>query len=225
MQNQKVKNIIILLAVVLIGFMIFFYSSKPKEVVNNNEITENQEEVLSNEQNEEDEQSVVLTPDNTLTSQEINTKFNTAMSNASNAFIKADYNLAISYYNEALSYKKYEGTYAGLYNVYLTQKQWLKALDAINNAININPLLGDYWKWKILVLDEGMKSNFSELKKVYDEGYPKVKTEEKINLITYFARLAGNKGYKSDAISAWQKAIELNPGMKAVYQAEIDALK
>jgi len=156
---------------------------------------------------------------------DVQKKFNEAMSKASSSFIKGEYNTSIRYYNEALSYKKDDTAYVGLYTVYLTQKNWAKALESINKAIAVSSVYGDYWKLKILVMDEGLKASFSELEKVYTEGLPKVKTEEKINLVTYFADLSAKKGEKSYAINLWQKAVEMNPEAKSIYQKEIDLLK
>jgi tetratricopeptide (TPR) repeat protein len=219
MNNQKVKNILILLAVLVLAAVFYFTRDKVSPV----EKIVNQEELVDKQPENKD---VLVVPPkvNEVSVSENNQKFNAAMNNANNAFMKADYNLAINYYNEAITYKKYEGAYIGLYNTYLAQKNWSKALSAINNAINANPLLGDPWKWKILVMDEGIKSSFTDLKKVYEEGYPKVKTSEKVNLVTYFASLSAKKGEKAYAITLWQKAIELNPDTKDLYQKEIDSL-
>lgn len=151
--------------------------------------------------------------------------FNESMVKARKAFGISDYGSAIRYYNEALSYKKDDTAYIGLYTVYLTQKNWGKALESINSALAINVLYGDYWKWKLLVMNEGLNAPFADLERVYTEGLPKVKSQEKINLVTYFADLAAKKGEKSYAINVWQKAIEMNPEGKDIYQKEIDALK
>jgi tetratricopeptide (TPR) repeat protein len=156
---------------------------------------------------------------------DVEKKFNESMVKARKAFGASDYSSAIRYYNEALSYKKDDTAYVGLYTVYLTQKNWAKALESINKAIAVSALYGDYWKWKLLVMNEGMNASFADLEKVYTEGLPKVKTEEKINLVTYFADMSARKGEKSYAINLWQKAIEMNPQSKAIYQKEIDALK
>ncbi len=217
MKNQKIKNIIILLTVILAGFLIFSYYSKPKESLNNSENTQNQEEVTTIVDKNKDTGSVTQSSD-------LEQKFNASMVSARNAMLKADYSSAIKYYNQALEYKQDDTAYAGLFTVYLTQKNWQKAFDSVNKAISISPVWGDYWKWKILVMNEGLKATFTDLKKVYEEGYLKTKTEEKINLVTYFASIASSKNQKEYAISLWQKAIELSPENKATYQAEIDRL-
>jgi hypothetical protein len=44
------------------------------------------------------------------------------------------------------------------------------------------------------------------------------------SLITNFARIAENNGDKSEAVVIWNKAIEVYPQNKTIYQAEIDRL-
>lgn len=219
--NQKKKNIVlIILSIVVIFSLVLIYRNvKESKSIETNEV-KNEVDVQVDETVIE---PVKETEENV--SVDIDKKFNTAIANAQKASLDGQSELAIKYYNEALTYKKNDSApYAGLYTVYLNQKKWNEALNAINKGIQISPLFGDYWNWKILVMDQGLNKTFSELKKVYDEGYPKVRTNEKVNLVTKFAVVAENKGEKAEAIKLWQKAIELVPENKTVYQAEIDRL-
>ncbi len=225
MNNQKVKNIIIIIIVVLAaGFFAFYFVKDTKKSV---EVPLGQADISFKNGiiNEDVPISNMGNKDSSVPIVKNDKQFNIAMTNATNAFIKNDYGLAIKYYNEALSYNKHDTVYAGLYTVYLTQKNWQKALDSIDQAIKINSVLGDYWKWKILVLNEGMNSNFTDIKDVYNEGLLKIKTEEKINIVTYVANIASIRGEKIEAINLWQKAIEMNPKDRDLFQKEIDLLK
>lgn len=219
--NQKTKNIaLIILSIVVIFSTILIYRN-----VKESKNTETNE--VKNEVDVQVDETVIEPAKETEenVSVDIDKKFNTAIANAQKASLEGQSELAIKYYNEALIYKKNDSApYAGLYTVYLNQKKWNEALNAINKGIQISPLFGDYWNWKILVMDQGLNKTFSELKKVYNEGYPKVRTNEKVNLVTKFAVVAENKGEKAEAIKLWQKAIELVPENKIIYQAEIDRL-
>lgn len=219
--NQKTKNIglIILSTVVIFSLVLIYRNVKESKNTETNEV-KNEVDVHVDETVIE---PVKETEENV--SVDIDKKFNTVIANAQKASLDGQSELAIKYYNEALTYKKNDSApYAGLYTVYLNQKKWNEALNAINKGIQISPLFGDYWNWKILVMDQGLNKTFSELKKVYNEGYPKVRTNEKVNLVTKFAVVAENKGEKVEAIKLWQKAIELVPENKIIYQAEIDRL-
>ncbi|MCC7303826.1 hypothetical protein IT418_00185 [bacterium] len=219
--NQKTKNIaLIILSIVVIFSLVLIYRN-----VKESKNTETNE--VKNEVDVQVDETVIEPAKETEenVSVDIDKKFNTAIANAQKASLDGQSELAIKYYNEALTYKKNDSApYAGLYTVYLNQKKWNEALNAINKGIQISPLFGDYWNWKILVMDQGLNKTFSELKKVYDEGYPKVRTNEKVNLVTKFAVVAENKGEKAEAIKLWQKAIELVPENTIIYQAEIDRL-
>lgn len=222
--NKKTRNIVLISVGVVVILVSFFVYKKVKEPKDMSADQSSSESVVQDTQKSAPENTNTVEIKNTATDSDVK-KFNIAIGNAQKASLASQYELAIKYYNEALIYKKNDSApYAGLYTVYLNQKRWNDALDAINKGIQISPLFGDYWNWKILVMDQGLNKTFSELKKVYDEGYPKVRTNEKVNLVTKFAVVAENKGEKAEAIKLWQKAIELVPENKAIYQSEIDRL-
>jgi tetratricopeptide (TPR) repeat protein len=219
MSKKKVISIIVGVVVVLGG--VWFLMEK--RGVTSNLVEENQ--IQPEVQIPLDESKVVEDESEKAPVVDVEKKFNELMVKARTAFGASNYAATIQYYNEALTYKKDDTAYVGLYTVYLTQKNWTKALESINKAIAVSALYGDYWKWKLLVMAEGMNASFAELEKVYTEGLPKVKSQEKINLVTYFADLSAKKGEKSYAVNLWQKAIEMNPESKDVYQKEIDNLE
>jgi tetratricopeptide (TPR) repeat protein len=220
MMNQKSKKVFYIIVGLLVIFL-FGFVLKTKNTNNKEELVDNSNTTTEQKEENKDILAVPSTGVNTLENLQ---QFNNAMNNATASSVKNDYNKAISYYDEALTYKKSDIAYAGLYTMYLNQKNWTKALDSIDQAISINPTVSDYWKWKILVMDEGLHYGFSSLRNVYELGYPKVKSEQKINLVTNFARLSENKGENQYSINLWQKAIELNPGSKTIYQSEIDRI-
>lgn len=152
-------------------------------------------------------------------------KFNTAMTNGSNAFVKGEYQKSLDFYEEALGYKKSDTVYAHFFTVYGAQNNIDKARIAIDTAISLNPSYTDYWIWKIVFLDEKTTVSYLDLEKVYQDGMKKVDNKTKVNLVTAFARVAENNAKKSESIILWQKAIELHPESKVIYQTEIDRLK
>lgn len=211
MKRKTIYISILVLLILLIASIFYFKSKTSKEIV-----VEPKDQIVE----VKDEPKPVDDKIQPSASQ----LFDNSMAKANKSFSSGDYASALKYYKEALTYKKTDTVYARMYTIYLNQKDWTNALGSINQAITISPVLGDYWNWKILVLDEGFGKSFSELKTVYNEAITKVKSEEVINVVTKFARLAGNKGEKSEAISLWQKAIVLNPDSKEIYQKEIDLL-
>lgn len=212
MMKRKTIYISILFLLILLIASIFYFKSKTSKEID----TEPKDQIV------EVKNEPKLVDDKIQPSAK--QLFDSSMAKANKSFSSGDYASALKYYKEALAYKKSDTVYARMYTIYLNQKDWTNALGSINQAITISPVLGDYWNWKILVLDEGFGKSFGELKTVYSEAITKVKSEEVINVVTKFARLAGNKGEKSEAISLWQKAIVLNPDSKEIYQKEIDLL-
>lgn len=219
MIKENIKNISIsVVAVVLIVGGIFY--------IKNNSLKK--ETNITPEQNVENtsKENTESSPATEKSSPEFadKEKFNTAMTNGSNAFVKGEYQKSLDFYEEALGYKKSDTVYAHFFTVYGAQNNIDKARIAIDTAISLNPSYTDYWIWKITFLDEKTSVSFLDLKKVYQEGFLKADIKTKVNLVTSFARVAENNYQKSEAIELWQKAIELQPENKTVYQAEIDRL-
>lgn len=190
------------------------------------------------------EENTVMTPEPELTEEEVlqnkvnkvNTeelkaqeaakkaKWNTAMNNARTAFGKGEYYQSVAFYNEALSYYNTDTGYFGLFFVYLAQNDIDRARVAIDASIKLNPFITEYWVSKLGMLDDKTNVSFLDLKKVYQEGLVKIDVKTKVNLVTFFAKIAeSNKEYE-DAIAAWKYAQELYPQNSSIYQVEIDHL-
>lgn len=152
-------------------------------------------------------------------------KFNLALSNGSDAYIKKDYEKAIMYYEEALSYRDSDLVYIRLFNVYNDQNDIEKAQTAIETAIRLNPGYTDYWNIKLNLLFYKKSESFSNLQNIYNEALTKVNPLTKIDLVTNFARIADNMGMYDESIVYWQLAIELNPSNQSAYKEEIESIK
>ena len=152
-------------------------------------------------------------------------KWNKAMDNARTAFGKGEYDKALAFYNEALSYYKTDTGYAGLFFVYSAQNNTEKARAALDSAIQINPKFSEYWKSKLTLLDEKTNISFADLKKIYQDGLAKVDGSTKINLVTHFAGIAESNGQNAEAIAVWEYAKELYPQNSSIYQGEIERLQ
>lgn len=203
MEKKFTKNqIFILVTVVLVvlSFLLYKYGFILKDDVDN----------------KQNQDTVVATG---------NEEFNEAMKQAQTAFGQGDYDKSIEYYNEALSYMSSDKVYSGLYITYTAKKDWVKAQESLDKAIELNPLNADYFKWKLSLLDDQTDASYSELKSIYDEAMTVIDPRARINLTTHFANIAESNGKKSDALSLWEKAKELFPTQSEKYQAEIDRLK
>lgn len=221
------KGIIGLLVLALIIGGIYYYKSYTKSRLSSEAIT--LEESPSGEILPKDGTSTENSNTENVTKAEVagvdKTQFNTLLAAGSKAYMDKNYSLAIKTYNEALALDPSDVVYIRLFSVYNSQGNVQKAEEMLNKAIAKNPSYTDYWTTKLSFLDEIMKVSFANLKAVYEDGFKKVDPKSKINLVTHFARLAGDNNEKDEAIILWQKAIEINPSAKDVYQAEIDALK
>ncbi len=229
--NKKYVNLgiigLMIVILVIAGFM--DYKKGIDEDIENIDLSNTSETVDNSIVPAENTNTSTTTPNNTVKPaiEAVDTnkaKFNTALSNGSNAFNQKDYTKAINYFNEALGYNKSDVVYVRLFSAYSAQGDWTKALEMINQAIAVNPAYTDYWIYKMVALDEKTTASFAALKAVYDQGITKVDPKTKINLITNFARTAENNGEKGDAIASWTKAIEVYPQNKTIYQTEIDRL-
>ena len=150
--------------------------------------------------------------------------FNNAMRSAQSAYLAKKYPEALASYTKALTYRKSDVVYAGMYTVYVAQGEWVKAITALDNAIALRSGFAEYFKWKIGIMDEHTNASYVELMNVYNTGLESAESNQKINLVTYFAGIAESNNMKDEAIGLWEKAKVMNPEAKDVYQAEIDRL-
>jgi len=231
--NKKYINLAIigLMILILVIAGLMDYRKGIDEDINNIDLeniddaikNENEENVVSEEvPNENTNPETTATPKPVVNPNTV--KFNTALSNGSTAFNAKEYDKAITYFDEALTYNKSDVVYVRLFSAYSAKGNWTKALEMIDQAISVKPSYTDYWIYKLVVMDEKTNATFSELKNIYVDGLTKVDPKTKINLMTNFARIAENNGDKSEAISIWTKAQTVYPENKTVYQAEINRL-
>lgn len=151
-------------------------------------------------------------------------RFNYAMTNARTATANKEYSVAIKQYNLALKYQNVDTAYAGLYVVYSAKGQWIEARNMLDKAIALAPLNADYWKWKLLLLDQTTDMPYEAIVSVYDEAIRQVTTGYRVNIVTQFAGIAESNGRINDAIAQWELAKKIVPTNKDMYQAEIDRL-
>ncbi len=230
-KKENIKYIKIILIIVIALLVIFALRKNKNDIlqdIDNINLEENTE--IINEENENGEIDTPVKPvesSNIQINTDTNNKklFDESLSSGSAALINKEYNTALTHFNKALTYKDSDLVYARIFSLHSQTKEWNKAIDAINKAINLNPSYTDYWNSKLLVLDEQSNTYFAELKTIYQEGLTKVDPKTKINLITNFARIAENNGEKNEAIALWETAIETYPQSKDIYQKEIDRLK
>jgi tetratricopeptide (TPR) repeat protein len=155
------------------------------------------------------------------------TKFSSLLADGLKEFNNKNYDEALKYYTKALDYsgQELDIAYMRMYSVYNMQNNIEKARLMLDKAIAKNPSYTDYWTTKLVFLDEKTQVSFADLKKIYDEALTKVDSRTKINLVTSFARIAENNKENAVAISVWEKAKEVYPANKDIYQKEIDRLK
>lgn len=224
MKKEHVKNSLFALAAILVIFSIaYFVRMNKKDTALEEQISPE----VQNEALEPETESQTKSPEAPVSDISIKTnpELSALLEKGNKAFYAKDYTGAIKYYNDALKMQDADFIYARLHSVYSAQGNTVEAINAINKAISKNQLWTEHWVTKLVYLDNQTKTSFDELKSIYTDGLTKVDSRTKPNLVTTFARIAEGNGMKDEAIAAWQKAIELYPTNKAIYQAEIDRLK
>ncbi|OGI84398.1 hypothetical protein A3A92_02255 [Candidatus Nomurabacteria bacterium RIFCSPLOWO2_01_FULL_37_49] len=234
-EAKQTKSLIISIIVIVLIVGGIFYYQKNKRVVapaeNENPNTSTLEENLIPTPEPEAEE-LLQKKVNEANAQELKAQasvkkaqWNNAMNNARTAFGRGEYDKALVFYNEALSYEKTDTVYSGLFVVFSAQNNIDQARVAIDAAIKLNPLFTQYWKDKLSLLNDKTNVSYQDLKNVYSEGLLKVDPKTKIDLVTYFAGVAERNGQKVDAISLWEYAKNLYPQNSIIYQGEIDRLQ
>ncbi|MCM2338837.1 MAG: hypothetical protein NDI62_00045 [Burkholderiales bacterium] len=219
-------GIIVSVIIILLGLGLYFKTDIQKLFSTQEPIIED-EVLLENEENENTEVSPEIKAgvEETKESVDLKAKFNEALKNAREAFVKKEYQKSLDYYNESLKYKNSDISYAGMFSVYSVKGETAKAVEMLDKAIKLNPSYTEYWNWKLIILEEKTSASFADLKKIYEDGLTKVDYKTKVNLVTFFANIAERFNQKEEAISLWTYAQELYPQNKTLYQGEIDRLK
>lgn len=96
------------------------------------------------------------------------------------------------------------------------------ALIWINKAISIKSTEINFWYSKFSIVNDQPGNSFVTKEAVYLDAIKS--TKNNINMVTAYASFLANEGKKEESIKQWQKAIELNPNSKAIYQKEIELL-
>lgn len=249
--NKKIFLILIIILVIAGGATGYFYFSKNNQ--NNpptiSQGGENQQTQIVTEQSDKvnsDKEGLIISKSPKLTTEQlkiINDRLaeyqkelteNQELTNEQ----KLDFNLKIGfqYYalGEYLNAEKYyieaekydfssPAPYLALHQLYIDMNAKDEALIAIDTAIKLRPATPDYWKRKILLMQEKFNAPNSELDNLYQEAL--TKTENYIDIITAYAGFLEKTGNTQNAIEYWQKAEEENPDQKSIYEKEIERLQ
>ncbi len=229
MKNEQIKKVLlVLIALGILGaFAYYARTNETKDALKDESsdiATDSEGNSIEDATAEESSASSVEVKDPVINS-DSDEKISSLVESGNKAFYAKDYDVAIKYYNEALSIRDSDFIYARLHSAYSAKGDTPQAVKSIDTAINKSPLFTEYWVTKLVYLDDKTNTSFSEIKNIYMDGLTKVDSRTKPNLVTIFARIAESNGMPEEAISAWQKAIEIYPKNKAIYQAEIDRLK
>jgi tetratricopeptide (TPR) repeat protein len=216
MKKRGFIILIILLIIILAG--LFLYKKNNNVEVDNDKL----------EQSAPLEQKSVPVATNTVVQGSKNAKmeaFNIAIAKAQTLFGKGDYSGSVNAYNEALKINKSEYAYSGKYFAELAAQKFVDAEKTILLTIGQNNKSSDYWNWYLTLLQEKLGASKIKLDSVYNQAFESVVSEKKINIVTHYAQILSKIGDKQGAIAQWNKAIEIYPSKKDVYQAEIGILK
>ena len=93
----------------------------------------------------------------------------------------------------------------------------------INQAIQINPTASNFWRTRLDIERLLYKNDLSKLDATFVLGLQK--TNNDIDMVTYYAVYLTEMKQYDKAITYWQKAMTVYPERKDMYQQEIDLLK
>jgi tetratricopeptide (TPR) repeat protein len=112
--------------------------------------------------------------------------------------------------------------YTGLFQVQVDRADYQGALKSISTAIEKAPTNPDIWKRYALLEKEHLNASNDTISSLYSEAV--VKTNSNIDIITTYADWLQDNGNLQASKEYWQKAIEINPKLKKIYQAQIDKI-
>ncbi|OGE75591.1 MAG: hypothetical protein A3I07_02760 [Candidatus Doudnabacteria bacterium RIFCSPLOWO2_02_FULL_42_9] len=117
------------------------------------------------------------------------------------------------------------GVYTLLYQVELEMQDYESAKEHILKALELGAGTPDIWIKYITLMKEYFNANSEQLDKIFQDALAAVPDKTEIDIVTRYAQFLEETRNLKDAIGYWQKAIELFPLRKSLYQAEIDRLE
>jgi tetratricopeptide (TPR) repeat protein len=213
MDNKKKNQIIGIVVIIVVVAVLAFFKMNKKEAV----VDAKNDEVANVEEKPADIKPAIELD---TKEKEIGLLFDQAVKEQ----IKGDFKASKLTLEKALAIDPQNAyimqTYASLLN---NMGDKAGAMTWINKALAIQPKETNFWYLKFDLAKEASKNDAKVMDPIYLEAI--TKTNNDIDMVTAYASFLGTIGKKSEAIKQWQKAIELNPSRKEMYQAEIDALK
>ncbi|HYF97712.1 MAG TPA: tetratricopeptide repeat protein [Coxiellaceae bacterium] len=126
-------------------------------------------------------------------------------------------------YKEALKFRPEDpNAYVALYAVQLDMQDNDSALKNIQKAVELKPTDPDIWKKYILIQKERFGVAGQELNDLYLQALEK--TLNNVDINTAYAVHLEQVGNLQAAMEYWQKAAELNPSARPLYEIEIKRL-
>ncbi|MFZ2152233.1 MAG: tetratricopeptide repeat protein [Minisyncoccia bacterium] len=232
MQKEMLKKYLtpVVIGIVLVGGIVFYFSTRnTTEIVETSQNTEtivdteSENTTVSSTQNTNQNPSGVVANnvDITTTQPQVNKLFTQAVAQEA----KGDYVGAKASLDAALKLQPNDPYVTSYYaSLYFHMKDYASALVWIDKALALSKYTNPaFWYIKFDIVKAQSNNDPKIVEPVYRDAI--VKTKGDINMVTAYASWLGSIGEKSKAIAQWEKAIEIYPKNKAVFEAEIALLK
>ncbi len=149
------------------------------------------------------------------------TKINTYFAISADYRTLGEYGIAKNFLEKAMTIDPKNSNLIQVYSSLLSVMGDKKAaLAYVDKAISLYSSEPNYWLWKI-DLEKDLGATGTKIDSIYKDSIAKTKS---VTMTTAYASFLDSQKRKPEAIIQWQKAIELYPQNKTIYQAEIDRL-
>lgn len=116
--------------------------------------------------------------------------------------------------------------FVSLYTARNDRRDYKGALESIKKASSLSPGSAEIWRKYIQLEIDKFNPTKEFVKALFNESLTKTQVYlSQIDIVTFYASWLGKVGDYSEAIQYWQKAIELNPAEKTLYQGEINQIQ
>jgi tetratricopeptide (TPR) repeat protein len=93
----------------------------------------------------------------------------------------------------------------------------------ILKAIELNPTNPQFWQWRLMLEQDSLHLEREDLEKNFQDALSQ--TNESPDIIVLYAKFLEANNDLQGAVQQYKKAIERNPGSKAIYEAEITRIQ
>lgn len=110
-----------------------------------------------------------------------------------------------------------------LSQVYLQMKDYDNVVRYIDEAIALEPIEVEFWRFKLTYAEQQLGISEGELREMYEEAIES--TQRNVDMVTFYAAYLSRVGDLENSVAQWKFAKQLYPGGAEIFDREIQKIQ